>query len=594
MNLKYVSMALAAIVLFPGIALAELRPLANQKGKFGYTDESGAYVIQPQYDDAQPFFQGKAIVRKGNNFGLINEQNQLVLPIKYNVISPVDDNTFMVAVDGKIRDGHLYEEKYGFVTSSGEVIIKPEYIEMSPFNQFGLALIRHKNGKCGFIDTNYRFVVPVEFDFSGSFNDKGVTWLNKGGRPDNDGDIAGGTFFVINTQGNMFLPGQHASIGYFRMNNWKPTKQWLETLAPTYQRLWRDGNSAYYNWSKYYFDTKPGSRIPEDVVGYWASPTKEGYGNGVYDTSGNLLIEPGKFYSALMPEKGIAVVCPKKDKYNYFNINTGQFVLTKDIERAYALQDGFGVCTAGKKMFIVDGNGAACSEGYDVIYPYADGMHIVTTDGYFGIIGHDGHQIIPCSAPDIWPIKDGRAIVKVGTKFAYAGETGFVTEAIFNRANNFLSGYTWADDGNGWHLYNTSFKKITKKPVESGGYNIHTGLYWAKDKETKTCRYYNILDGSEAFSGEFAEAENFGAVHEGVARVSASGKDNWGIIDLSGNQIIPCTFNKDLVFLAYQQYLDNDRRPWKSEDTFIFNVRNNPMRHKYNLTQRIDNSFWDF
>lgn len=595
MNIHYTvrSLTLASALLIPSALLAELHPQANEKGKYGYADETGAFVIQPQYDMAQPFFQGRAIVGKGHAMGLIDEQNQPVLPIKYNVLNPVDDSTYMIAVDGRVKDGQLVGEKYGFASATGEIIVKPEYIEMSPFNQFGLASIRHKNGKCGFIDTSYHIAIPVEFDFTGSFNSKGVTWLNKGGAPNENGKIRGGRFYIINAQGNMFIPGEYNSIGFFELNSWKPSEAWLNNQKGTAKRLWRDGKPNHYFWKKYYMDTAPGSRIPTDAAGFWGAPTPDGYYNGVFDTDGNMLIEPGKYYTALLPEDGIALICDKNSRYNYLNVNTGAMVLTKDIDDGCGFHEGYAVCTVKPYMYIVDTQGGCRSDGYDCIYPAVDGMHIVAKNNSYGIIGTDGHEIVPCSAPDIWPVKCGKAIVKVGTSYAYADNNGYATTARFVNATNFLDGYAWADEGNGWHLFDSNFRQISKSPFKNGGFKAGTGLFRGQDKNTGKWQYYKISDGSAAFSNTFTDTENFGGNYEGVALAADSGNNSWGVVDAQGKNLIPHVFSKELAILAYEKFLQNDR-PWTYHDSYMLNLHNNPLRHKYLLTSRIDDSMWDY
>lgn len=573
-----------------------LKPQANQKGKYGYVDSAtGEFLIAPQYDEAQPFFQNNAIVRKGNSYGVIDMKNQPVLPFKYNLISPVDDNTYLVAVEGRMKDGHLIDEKYGFISTSGQIIIKPEYVEMSEFNQFGLAYIRHSSGKCGFIDRNYQFVVPALFDFAGSFNSKGVNWINRGGRINNEGQVRGGSFMLIMADGNMFIPGEYGSIGYFIPNKASISQEWLNTLNPTYKRLWTYGNQSYYFRNKVFMNTTPGYRIPEDLDGFWTSPKADGSRNGVYDAEGRVLIEPDIFASALYPDNNIAIVMTSGGNVNYVNLNNNTLVLTKDIQNAYGFQNGYAVCVVNKEFYIVDEKGGCCSKGYDQIFPGNDGMHVVAGRNGYGLIGYDGHEIVPCTLPDIWPIKCGYSIVKVGSQFAFAGKDGLATEAKFVAANNFSDGYTWAKDATGWNLYDTSFRQINVKPLESGHYTASEKVFWGKDLSSHLYRCYSLEDGKERFANTYHDVTGFNVHRPKVALVKKSGTDSsWGIIDLKGNELIPCSFEKELALKAYDMYLENDCKPWTPYDTHFLNLRHNPARNKFNLTHKIDESFWDF
>lgn len=596
MKLLYLFIALWLLAFSSATAQsADLTPRANEKGKYGFVNAAGDFVIAPQYDAAQPFFQGQAIVRKGSNCGVINEKNEPVLPFKYNLISPADENTYLVAVEGHMKDGHLVDEKYGFISSSGQVVLKPEYVEMSDFDRFGLAAIRHKSGKCGFINRNYQFVVPAEFDFSGTFNSNGVTWINRGGRLNDGGQVRGGGFMLITADGNMFIPGEYASIGYFTPDSAPLNQEWLNSLTPSYKRIWKDGNHNYYSQKKIYLNTTPGYRIPEELVGFWSSYNADGTKNGVFDKNGNTLVEPNVYLSASYPDNNISVVITKNKEYNYLNLATNQLVLTKDIQYACGFQNGYAVCTVGNLHYIVDEKGGCCSKGYNTIFPGADGMHIVAANSGFGLIGYDGHEILPCSLTDIWPIKDGLCIVKIGSSFAYAGKSGLVTDAVFTDATNFANGYAWAKQAAGWDLYDTSMRKINKRPVEGGICNARLNVFWAKDSSTHQFGLYNLSDGSLIFDNGYRNVEGFNNHRQDVALVSKSGSDNsWGIVDIEGNELIPCSFEQSLALKAYDMYVENDRKPWSNYDTYFLNLRHNPIRNKFGLHQKVDESFWDF
>ena len=56
-------------------------------GAFGYMDENGAVVIEPQYSEAGAFKNGMAIVAQNNDYGLINKKNEMLIPMRYLDIS---------------------------------------------------------------------------------------------------------------------------------------------------------------------------------------------------------------------------------------------------------------------------------------------------------------------------------------------------------------------------------------------------------------------------------------------------------------------------------------------------------------------------
>ncbi len=580
---------------FCGPILAQtLKPLANEKGKFGYVDEQGNFAIAPQYDEAQPFVDGKAIVRKGHSYGLIDSSNKPIIPLKYDLMSQTATGAYMVAAEGKIKDGRLIEEKYGFISPDGQILLKPEYVEMSDFRHHGLATIRHKSGKIGFIDQNYAFVIPAQFDFTGSFNANGVNWLNVGGKLNENGQVRGGRFYLVNSAGEMFVPGEHASIGYFAPNNFRYSQESLNRMSPTFQRLAVD-NPAHYYQQRIYMNTTPGFEIPVDIKGFWASTYPDGTRNGVYDSEGRTLIQPNVYYWAAIPDNGVAVVAFKPEQLNYLNVATGELVLTSNIQRAFGFQEGYAVCTVSNKDYIVDMAGGCKSKGYETIFPIKDDMHIVYDNGVYGVIGRDGHEIIPCGYSDIWPVSYGHVVVNTGGKFSYANANGFVSTPDFNQANSFYQGYAWAKTGEGWDLYDTSFNKINTTPMQSGKLSPEVGYFWGKENGSVHYQLFSLENGRKVLDDKFYDVECFNTHRPDVAMVSkvnCSGK--WGFIDLKGNEIIPCELDKEIAPLAYDHYVERGCKPWSAIDSHLMNVRNNPSRNKFQLNNIIDNSFWDF
>lgn len=62
----------------PGPPVENQLEIVERDGKFGYAKPNGAVVIQFQFDEANPFQQGKAEVRVGDHFFLINEDGDCV------------------------------------------------------------------------------------------------------------------------------------------------------------------------------------------------------------------------------------------------------------------------------------------------------------------------------------------------------------------------------------------------------------------------------------------------------------------------------------------------------------------------------------
>lgn len=60
-----------------------LSPKSNEKGKWGYVDESGKWVIKPKYTNAHPFKYGVGCVEKDGRLGFVNEKGKELLKCRF-------------------------------------------------------------------------------------------------------------------------------------------------------------------------------------------------------------------------------------------------------------------------------------------------------------------------------------------------------------------------------------------------------------------------------------------------------------------------------------------------------------------------------
>jgi len=60
----------------------------RQGDLWGYAAADKSVVIKPQFDDAEFFREGFAVVKKGTKYGYINKTGKVVIPIKYFVAKP--------------------------------------------------------------------------------------------------------------------------------------------------------------------------------------------------------------------------------------------------------------------------------------------------------------------------------------------------------------------------------------------------------------------------------------------------------------------------------------------------------------------------
>jgi len=147
-------------------------------GKFGYVDDSGASVIEPQFDGASNFSDGLALVNVSGKSYYIDKTGKMV-------IGPL---TFIGAA--KFSEGLAvvwHDLKYGYIDKSGQVTIDLQFDFAGHFSE-GLARVNiglkspfGQSGKWGYINKQGQIVIEPQFDSAEDFSN-GLAHVNLGGK----------------------------------------------------------------------------------------------------------------------------------------------------------------------------------------------------------------------------------------------------------------------------------------------------------------------------------------------------------------------------------------------------------------------------
>ncbi|MBS3030609.1 MAG: WG repeat-containing protein [Dolichospermum sp. DET50] len=125
--------------------------------KYGYIDQTGRVVIQPQFDSADDFSEGMAVIRIGKKYGYVDTMGELLIPPQFDFTLDFSEGLAMVNIDNK----------YGYISKNGQLIIPPQFDDASDFYE-GLTMVEIDN-KYGYIGKNGQFVIPPQFDDAWDF-----------------------------------------------------------------------------------------------------------------------------------------------------------------------------------------------------------------------------------------------------------------------------------------------------------------------------------------------------------------------------------------------------------------------------------------
>jgi hypothetical protein len=165
-----------------------------------YIATENPFAIFPQYDFVSPFSQGLAVVSNrlgASSYGyqqiVIDQKGKPVIDLQsYNWSSQqFSDGLLQVSVNGKS----------GFITTSGNIVISPQFEAASDFSEVFAAV--YIDGKYGYIDPSGTMRIPTQFDGAGQFkNGIAVVRLNQ-------------KYGYINQLGQVIIPIEYESASDF-------------------------------------------------------------------------------------------------------------------------------------------------------------------------------------------------------------------------------------------------------------------------------------------------------------------------------------------------------------------------------------------
>ena len=109
----------------------ELTPFESNEF-YGYKNELGKVNIEPQYQYAMKFVENYAVIIKNDSLGIIDKQNNLIIPPKFNYLKYIGNDKFIFGFYAK----YFGEYNLGVITSENKIILEPKYYNIRPKSNF--------------------------------------------------------------------------------------------------------------------------------------------------------------------------------------------------------------------------------------------------------------------------------------------------------------------------------------------------------------------------------------------------------------------------------------------------------------------------
>jgi hypothetical protein len=129
----------------------------NNKKLYGYINGSGAFVIQPEYDNAYDFNDGVAVVVEDTRYKIIDTSGAVIFENDYIIHSFCNE----AALFESYQDNKIL---CGYVDTKGQVIVAPQYIIADDFGEDGQAFVSTAVGEFALIDKTGTIIESYQID----------------------------------------------------------------------------------------------------------------------------------------------------------------------------------------------------------------------------------------------------------------------------------------------------------------------------------------------------------------------------------------------------------------------------------------------
>lgn len=168
-----------------------LAVIVTAEGKFGFVDKTGKTVINPQFDEANPFSEGLARFKQKDKWGFIDKTGKIVINPQFDDVSDFNSGKALFS-NGK---------QWGYIDAKGSYVINPQFDQAGIFSE-GMALI--KQGKVyGYISEDGKIEINPQFDDAGNFQN-GLAVIEQGNK-----------YGYINKQGKIEINPQFDNASSF-------------------------------------------------------------------------------------------------------------------------------------------------------------------------------------------------------------------------------------------------------------------------------------------------------------------------------------------------------------------------------------------
>ena len=180
----------------------DLAMVVDQKKKVGYINHEGKFAIEAKFDGGGPFSEGFAAMYMNKKAGIIDKTGKVVLEPKFHRIGRFHEGLAVAVVATQLRDRVVYD--CGYIDYHGKVVIYPQFESACTAFSEGLAGVRKLGQLWSFIDTKGNTAIKPAYFALGQFGE-GIA----GASSENS------RWGFIDKSGNWSITPRYEQVGYF-------------------------------------------------------------------------------------------------------------------------------------------------------------------------------------------------------------------------------------------------------------------------------------------------------------------------------------------------------------------------------------------
>lgn len=556
MNRKiYIILVLLSTLSF-SVSAVDLKPYENEKGKWGYADLEGNVVIEPTYETAEEFIDGKAKVSSKQKFGIIDTLGNVIVPLKYANIGAYNKyGLAQINSGGKVEDGVVTGGKLGYINEAGEIVLPAKYDEIGFFDKTNTAWVK-SGKKYGLINISGALISEVKYSAHSTFEDNGICWVNVGGVEQADKTVVGGLWGYLNTLGEEIVAPKYLSV----RKGFVDGISWVQNSKRKYAYIKESGellNGVFYD------------QIADQFSGNltWVKDdNKFGYINIQGETVTELKYDGAYSFSGGMAAVGLKESKKSPVMWGYIG-EDGQEIFAPQFESV--------IIKANKGRAFIQQNGK---------WAFVDDKGNILSDFEFSVVSEitdDAKALVSTT-----PVEEGQPI-----KFNYIlnPEGKKINSIPYNNIANFSDGfalvskvgdvYCWIDE-DGKEYFDNQYTKAG---------DFVDGLAFAY-KDGKSV-YINKSGDAEVILNTSVPV--FGLPFDGDYALVMTEDNKWGCVDKAGVVVVPLELSvqADAKYLLDNVYV-KEMKPLGMRYVRLMDLYKNT--NKCSITDVLPNESWAY